>query len=272
MSKPTNEQRRELVQTLLVVGGIVGGVIASQPSYSSVLPSLVLFVGITTAFYCMLFIEKTPKSYPVAALAIAGSFASLLYSIVAAVDKSPTQADFTGVLSFAAITVALLVDWNKYNAQGDKPEMSQPSTQAMPAEKTKKESGLRQIYRRPIGKLGLWVSAIGVGTMTAGALGAILTLTPLTSNELLLTTYLIGLSISLCGISLLGATLTEMHADERFDELTKMISPPTEKNPKPETPNVPQTGTPERLPPNEPHEDQAELESPQSERPAPSPS
>lgn len=123
------------------------------------------------------------------------------------------------------------------------------------AEKTKKENSLRQIYSRPIGKAALWVSTIGVATMTAGALGAILTLTPLTSNELLLTTYLIGLSISLAGISLLGATLSEMHTDERFDELTKMINPPAEKNAEPETPKVPQTGTPELIQPNEPHED-----------------
>jgi hypothetical protein len=228
MSKPTNEQRRELVQTLLVVGGIVGGVIAGQPSYSSVLPPLILFVGITTAFYCMLFIEKTPRTYPVAALAIAGSFASLLFSIVQAVDKNATQADFTGVLSFAAISVALLVDWNKYNARGGIPAPPPPSGDGEVVNPPKYRIGPFQVDR-----VSLWPFIISVGLCVGGILFAVvgwvyfggLALNAAKSGDLQSAEFAlsIGFGFNFGGFTFVFAGLSEILAERRQKELRRLI-------------------------------------------------
>jgi hypothetical protein len=121
VSKPLNEQRRELVQTLLVVGGIVGGLIATQPAYSSVSVPLVRFVFISAVFYSMMFIEKIPKTYLFAAFAVAGSFAYLVNSIELAVIKTAYEAWFMTVVAFVSILLALIVDWNQLNRSGQKP-------------------------------------------------------------------------------------------------------------------------------------------------------
>ena len=117
MSKPTQEQRRELVQTLLIVGGIVGGLVSVQPSYSSwTTGPLVVFVIIASAFYAVMFIEKFPMIYPLAAFGVSMSFAYLLASIDYAVSNSKSWATFTFVLLLVTVFLGLIMDWDKYNA------------------------------------------------------------------------------------------------------------------------------------------------------------
>jgi large-conductance mechanosensitive channel len=122
VTKPINEQRRELIQTLLVVGGIVGGLISTQTAYSALItPALVEFVIVASVIYSVMFIQKVPLFYPVGAVVLSGAFAYLLASIYSAVFNNFMGTVFTFGITWGAVLVGLIVDWNEYNRSQQAP-------------------------------------------------------------------------------------------------------------------------------------------------------
>lgn len=94
----------------------MGGLVSTQQAYHQVIYPLVEFIVIAPAFYAIMFIQKIPKSYEIAAFAVSASFAYLIASIDVAVVKNTWWEAFTLILVFIAVFVGLVVDWNAYNA------------------------------------------------------------------------------------------------------------------------------------------------------------
>ncbi|HVB95108.1 MAG TPA: hypothetical protein VND41_00720 [Nitrososphaerales archaeon] len=123
MTQTLNEKRRELVQTLLVVGGIVGGImgIASPTvppapvSSSFVLGVLVVFIFIAVLVYALLMTEDKSfgTSYNFAAFGVSFLFVAMMFEIMLNAQVNLTEAIVLSAIGMPILMVTLIRDWDK---------------------------------------------------------------------------------------------------------------------------------------------------------------
>ena len=125
MADSLNRRRRELLQVMLSVGGIVGGVVSGLRSSSQVLQVLIFFVFASVVLYSTLLAEvrRSGLRYELVVVVVAISFSLLFAEVVVDVIGSVIQGFVTLVLGTVVITLGLLKDWEKSDAmQGGKDE------------------------------------------------------------------------------------------------------------------------------------------------------
>lgn len=116
MAKTLNEKRRELLQTLLIVAAVVGGLTANVYvgyGYSvTILQSLVVFIFLAVILYSSLLSETTRQGrlYTLEAVAVAFTFSFMFSEVVAQIIGSAGQALLTLVAGTAILTLVLIHD------------------------------------------------------------------------------------------------------------------------------------------------------------------
>jgi hypothetical protein len=114
MADSLNRRRRELLQVMLSVGGIVGGVVSGLRSSAQVLQVLIFFVFASVVLYSTLLSEarRTGLRYELVAVVVAVSF-SLLFTEIIDVIGNVIQGFVTLVVGTVVIPLGLLKDWEK---------------------------------------------------------------------------------------------------------------------------------------------------------------
>ena len=120
MTKTLNEKRRELLQTLLIVGAMIGGLTSNMwvSSYGytvRILQSLIAFIFLAVILYSALLSETTSKSrlYTFEAFAVAVTFSFMLCEVVAQIIGNAGLALLTLLVGTAILTLALVHDGEK---------------------------------------------------------------------------------------------------------------------------------------------------------------
>ncbi len=105
MTKSLNDKRRELIQTLLIVGGVIGAL--GQYATPTVLEDLVIFIFLAILLYTELLgdSQKHSPAYPILAVLAAFFFAAMLYFVILGAVKDSNLA----LLELIGITVVLSV-------------------------------------------------------------------------------------------------------------------------------------------------------------------
>ena len=118
MADSLNRRRRELLQVMLSVGGIVGGVVSSLRSSSQVLQVLIFFVFASVVLYSTLLAEarRSGLRYDFVVVVVAISFSLLFAEVIIDVVGSVIQGIVTLGIGTVVITVGLLKDWEKSDA------------------------------------------------------------------------------------------------------------------------------------------------------------
>ena len=105
MTKSLNDKRRELIQTPLIVGGIIGAL--SQFATAMVLEDLVIFIFLAILLYTELMRdnEKLTPAYPVLAIFASFFFAAMLYLVILGAVKDSNLA----LLELFGMTVVISI-------------------------------------------------------------------------------------------------------------------------------------------------------------------
>ncbi len=115
MADSLNRRRRELLQVMLSVGGIVGGVVSSLRSSSQVLQVLIFFVFASVVLYSTLLAQarRSGLRYEIVVVVVAISFSLLFAEVIIDVVGSVIQGLVTLVVGTVVITLGLLKDWER---------------------------------------------------------------------------------------------------------------------------------------------------------------
>jgi hypothetical protein len=121
LANSLNGRRRELLQVMLSVGGIVGGVVSGLRSSPQVLQVLIFFVFASVVLYSTLLAEakRTGLRYELVVVAVAISFSLLFSEVIIDVIGNVLQGLVTLAIGTLVITLALLKDWEKSDATQD---------------------------------------------------------------------------------------------------------------------------------------------------------
>ena len=115
-SEPLNERRRELLQTLLVVAGIVGGITGSVGFYASprILDDLIYFIfaGVFLYMFLMSELRGYETVYRAVALVVSFLFSLTMVSILSALGNSAVALPLL-LLGTILLTISLTYDWDK---------------------------------------------------------------------------------------------------------------------------------------------------------------
>lgn len=115
MSKGLNEKRRELIQTLLIVGGIIGSLLVIRQPNTGQLNSLVLFIITAVFLYALLLNEEKRQDmfYKFAACFVAFTFSFTFFFTMWDVNGNIVYALAYLMLGTVIISLALIRDWDK---------------------------------------------------------------------------------------------------------------------------------------------------------------
>lgn len=115
MAKTLNEKRRELIQTLMIVGAFVGGLTSNLYVSVEMLQSLIAFIFLAVILYSVLLSETTRKGslYDLEAVAVAITFSFMLSLVDRQIVGSFGQMLLTWLAGTVIITFALTYDWDR---------------------------------------------------------------------------------------------------------------------------------------------------------------